>query len=1269
MTEKDPLGIVSLNANGLGDIKKRRNLITWLKKFHKGDQKIIFLQETHTTEKLETRWKNEWNGREMYFSHGNSGSKGCVIIFPKTDTYTINSVTTSPIGRYVAINVTINNEIFCLINCYAPTRDFPKQQLDWLAQIQTIIEANSDTNLIIGGDLNDYFIPKLDKYRCKANVVETDYVKTWKTLCNEYNLADFWRLLNPETRSYTWRQGSSAARLKQSRLDYWIVSLHMMYNLESIDIKGSTRSDHSLIDLDFYKSETPVRGPSFWHFNASLLKDKKYIEQINTCYNDSVIKYNDIEDKGLKWDLIKMEMRSSTICYSKTKSKENKEQINKTILLVNNLEKELNDQASDDILKRYNDAKKEIEEYNNIKANGALIRSKIEWAEFGEKNTKFFLNLEKRNHNLKCITKLIDDKDKEITLPEDILKYEESFYKELYSDTANLNNEQKEAAKYFKDETLPKLTEDDKKSCEDELTLKEIGEALKQLQNGKSPGSDGFTTDFYKFFWSKIKHTVLESLINAKNTGKLSIDQKRGIINLIPKKDKDPRYIKNWRPISLLNTDYKIITKTLANRIKKVLPKIINPDQVAYLKDRFIGQNIRTILDVMGYTKLADKNGIIAFLDFEKAFDTIKWNVIYDALKMFNLGDTFINWVKTIYMESEACVTNNGYSSPFFKLKRGVRQGCPLSAYLFIMVVELLAHKIRINKDIKGIKIGETEIKLVQMADDTTTFIEDQQSLENMFKVIKTFETYAGLKLNKAKTEAMWIGKNLNNNQAPLNIKWVKQVHALGIFFSYNTDSVVMKNFMDRAKEFKRILDLWRQRDLSILGKITILKSLAFSKIIYQCAVLATPPDFIEYINDIAYQFLWNNKPNKVKKDTIIADYDQGGLKMLDFKSFLKAQKATWVKRLLSPEKASWKAVPLLFLNELLGLDTFKCHMECKEKPKNFPGFYWQIIQSWNEVKDILNSETTKTPFDIRRETLWLNKNIKTNDKEIKWNSLHKKGINIIHNIVDEYGKFLTAQELEAKYNVKCDFLKYNTIKDAIPQEWRKMLKTMRIPEEAISFDEQIQVKINKVSKPIQLIKNRDFYWTLIKTRQQKPIVLDKLLIELNDESIKWGKIFTVSKAIRNTRIKAFQYKVLYNLIPCNVYLFKIKKSETKNCTICNKEDNIIHYFYECPQIKLFWNSFQNWWKNITNEDIALNGIKVKIGILGDYIKHETLNACILMAKWHIYKNKLNDTLIFFYRFLCDLKYFLSTEKNIHLKQGKIQNYNKKWQIIEEYIT
>jgi hypothetical protein len=287
-----------------------------------------------------------------------------------------------------------------------------------------------------------------------------------------------------------------------------------------------------------------------------------------------------------------------------------------------------------------------------------------------------------------------------------------------------------------------------------------------------------------------------------------------------------------------------------------------------------------------------------------------------DSLKAFNFGDNIRQWVHTIYNQNMACVTNNGFSSEFFILSRGVRQGCPLSPYLFLVVVELLSIKIRNNKNIKGIKIDDTETKILQMADDTTVFVEDINSFKLILSTIFTFQQYAGLKLNKSKTEAMWIGSQRNSDRKPLELKWVREVHALGITFSYDTDVMNLKNLIGKIKSFKQILNMWSQRDLSLIGKITILKSLAFSKIIYPCGMLYTPKYVVDQLIKIAYSFIWCSKTEKVRRNTLIADYKDGGLKMMDIESFVKAQKAMWVKRLTDNQNGSWKAYPLKLLNK-----------------------------------------------------------------------------------------------------------------------------------------------------------------------------------------------------------------------------------------------------------------------------------------------------------------------------------------------------------------
>jgi exonuclease III len=197
----------------MGEVNKRLNIIRWLDKFHDGEKKIILLQETHASSKVEEIWKKEWKYRRIIFSLGTSGSKGVAIIFPKQMDYKIIDIKRSTNGRYVAVKVKIENQ-FCIINFYAPNCNRLKDQLEWLSEIQEIIQENSDANLIIGGDLNDCFIPHLDRYKCKPGTVETEYVKAWKTICSEFNLADIWRILNPDKRCYTWRQGGSLANLR-----------------------------------------------------------------------------------------------------------------------------------------------------------------------------------------------------------------------------------------------------------------------------------------------------------------------------------------------------------------------------------------------------------------------------------------------------------------------------------------------------------------------------------------------------------------------------------------------------------------------------------------------------------------------------------------------------------------------------------------------------------------------------------------------------------------------------------------------------------------------------------------------------------------------------------------------------------------------------------------------------------------------------------------------------------------------------------------------
>ena len=270
---------------------------------------------------------------------------------------------------------------------------------------------------------------------------------------------------------------------------------------------------------------------------------------------------------------------------------------------------------------------------------------------------------------------------------------------------------------YIGNNSMNKLTKDQADKLEGILTLTEISSTLKSMKSEKSPGLSGFSAEFFKVFWMHLGNFILRSLNYGYLTGELSVSQKQGIITCIPKENKPKQFLKNWRPLTLLATVYKIASGTIANRLKTVLDSIINRDQTGFIKGRSIVENIRTIYDIMKFTDDLNIPGLILLIDFEKAFDSLSLIFLHKALQHLNFGESLRKWASVFYKNITSIVIQSGHLSSFFSISRGCRQGDPLSPYLFIICAEFLATKIRKNEKIKGIRVNDTEFLISQFAD------------------------------------------------------------------------------------------------------------------------------------------------------------------------------------------------------------------------------------------------------------------------------------------------------------------------------------------------------------------------------------------------------------------------------------------------------------------------------------------------------------------------------------------------------------------------
>ena len=1067
-----------------------------------------------------------------------------------------------------------------------------------------------DWNVCLNPDMDTKGYQNLNNPRARLELLKQ---------INDFELQDIFRELNPTLKKFSWKKWDAS---KYARLDYFLISNSLLPFVRKTEILSACYSDHCpiLLEIDFSKFQ---RGRGFWKLNNSLLQDNEYVNNIKNVIKRVTCRYAIIDNDPNFFDhmsghdfeqflreqtpeslqnlpltinpelfleTLLLEIRGITIQFAARKKKSRVAEEQKLVNDIEILENHLDlGTTNEEMIKELDSKKVALENLYKYQAQGAYVRSRANYKIEGERPTKLFCNLEKYNGVQKFVPQLIikgdNDEEKKITEQRSIENEIYTFYKKLYENRdMEMNNN---SIEQFLEESnvvdLPKVTESQKMAMEGNISLIELSNYLKKSKNNVSPGSSGYTNEFYKFFWRDIKQFVIKAVNYAFEKGRLAASQKLGIITIIPKGEKDKRFLNNWRPITLLNTLYKLVSGCIAERMKPVLDRIIHPDQKGFVPGRYIGEAIRSTYDILQHAKEKQRAGLLLCIDFEKAYDSISFQYIKKCLKFYNFGPDLIKWVEMLLYDFTAVINHCGNISNYFSISRGCRQGDPIASYLFIICIEILAVKLRGDSKIEAFCSENLSHLLEIYADDLSVSLNPSSAnLYNTIKILQEFYALSGLKISVSKTTAIWFGSECDSDRKlceNLNLQWSKTFTLLGIHFDNKLEKM-QSNFEVGVSKIEKLLSNWSYRFLTPFGKVTVLKSLALSKISHIALVIPNPSkDMLKRLNSTFHHFLWDNKSEKICRLDAKLPLTYGGIAMPDIASFWKAFKFSWLRRLLAT-RSFWPNILLnqirnilsveLSVVEILQLGSFKLNMIAKKIKNPF----WKEV--FGGIKDMIENAAFCFPEKILSSPFFYNNLVLRGNKVIREKDFPEL-TRIVGTLSDFYlpntTTMLSRDEFCERYTCDVSVEKYIDIRYVISVSFLKLridnCRLVPIQRPYVPFLIDVILSSKRGCRPYNRIL-------------QKKACLSS---NIQKRESKWhnelGTVYSLdfwsnsrklySEVYLDNKLRWLQYQIVRNSLQTNVVVSHFKVNVSRLCSYCHQADELIsHLFWSCSHIQRF---------------------------------------------------------------------------------------------------
>lgn len=487
---------------------------------------------------------------------------------------------------------------------YAPNRNPDRDDLF------TFCESSIDPSIptLLCGDFNAVFDRSLD--RRGSNIFDTarESCATLSALFDECCVADVWRILHPGQSSFSWTKSDGSFA---SRIDLVGCPYSWLHCVQSCDIVPCPFSDHSAVLLKCPIPEPLPHGPGRWKFNVKILSDAAFVDVVKVFWASWHLYKRSFDSLQSWWDRGKERIKGIAIDFCAHESKDSKQCRSLLVNLATHLKSKV-DLGMVSLLDVYESVQSRIANIDLSAARGAQVRSRVRWAEEGETSSRYFFRLEKK-HGTENWTPAMKNSDGSIASSiVEICDSWVSFYSSLFT-ACDTDLTVQDA---LLDSLSSSLSPEQAGSCDGLISSGEAYTALSGMAKAKSPGSDGFPAEFYLAFWDVLGSDLVEVFNASFDSGSLPLSQCGALISLIFKKGNRLEH-KNWRPISLLNVDYKLCARVLAGRLLKVIHQVVAPDQTCGVPGRFIGENVALLRDVASFASETDTP--LAILSFRSS--------------------------------------------------------------------------------------------------------------------------------------------------------------------------------------------------------------------------------------------------------------------------------------------------------------------------------------------------------------------------------------------------------------------------------------------------------------------------------------------------------------------------------------------------------------------------------------------------------------------------------------------------------------------------